>query len=155
MRRLLHLSLLLFFSSIAIAQTKFEEGYFILNSGDRVECFIKKEVWKNNPTEIRYKLDLNSKESIASGNDIKEFGFTKGAVYVKATVQIDRSPSALNNLTIDRTPKFSEETLFLKLLVNGYAKLYQYDDKDLIRFFLSTWQHSDYTISVQSIFDRL
>ncbi len=144
MRKLLHLSLLLFFSSIAIAQTKFEKGYLISNSGDRVECFIKKEGWKNNTTEIRYKLNLNSKESIASGNDIKEFGFTNGTVYVKATVQIDRSPSALNNLTIDRAPKFSEETLFLKLLVNGYAKLYQYDDKDLIRFF---YQHGNIPIT--------
>jgi hypothetical protein len=58
MRKLLHLSLLLFFSSIAIAQTKFEKGYLISNSGDRVECFIKKEGWKNNTTEIRYKLNL-------------------------------------------------------------------------------------------------
>jgi hypothetical protein len=50
----------------------------------------------------------------------------------------------LNNLTIDRAPKFSEEILFLKLLVNGYAKLYQYDDKDLIRFF---YQHNNIPIT--------
>jgi hypothetical protein len=144
MKSLILLSFLVLVSFVTIAQNKFEKGYFISSSGDKIECYIKNAGWKNNPTQIEFKLDLNSKGNIATSNDIKEFGFINGTVYVKATVQIDRSPSGLSNLTVDRAPKFNEETLFLKQLINGYAKLYLYEDKDLVRFF---YQHGEIPIT--------
>ena len=37
------------------AQTKFEKGYFVDNSGQRTEVLIKNLDWKNNPTEFEFK----------------------------------------------------------------------------------------------------
>jgi hypothetical protein len=54
---------------------------------------------------------------------------------VRATVKIDRSPADLNNLTTDRNPVFKEELLFLKVVVDGYATLYSFEDATVFKFF--------------------
>ena len=37
------------------SQIIFENGYFIDESNNRIECLIKNIDWKNNPTEFEYK----------------------------------------------------------------------------------------------------
>ena len=41
-------TLLLLISIFTYSQTKFQKGYFIKTNGDKVECLIKNEDWKNN-----------------------------------------------------------------------------------------------------------
>jgi len=50
---------LLVLSINAIAQKSFEEGYFVTNSGETVNCLISNILWHNNPVTFEYKLHKN------------------------------------------------------------------------------------------------
>ncbi|MEX0314438.1 MAG: tRNA modification GTPase, partial [Allomuricauda sp.] len=123
------------------AQISYEKGYFIENNGKKVECFIENVDWKNNPTEFKYKLSESS-ESIKVGiTKVKEFSVQNYSKYIRANVKIDRSSSNINQLSSTRNPVFKEETLFLKILVEGTSNLYYYEDGNLIRYFYSKDGH--------------
>ena len=38
------------------SQIKFENGYFINNSDEKIECLIKNKDWDDNPVKFNYKL---------------------------------------------------------------------------------------------------
>lgn len=120
----------------AYAQNKFEKGYFIGNNGSKVECLIKNDDWKSNPTSFKYKT--SETDDVKTGNlgNVKEFVIIGKSKYQKFTVDIDRSSNKTNQLSTKRTAEFTSETLFLKALVEGSkANLYGYVDNDLRRFF--------------------
>ncbi|WP_263601221.1 outer membrane beta-barrel protein [Chryseobacterium sp. PET-29] len=121
------------------AQIKFEKGYFVNNSGQRTEALIKNLDWKNNPTEFEFKTDESSseikKETI---KNIQEFGIDNEQRYIRKAVMIDGSSKQLNNLSNERKPEFTEETVFLKYVVEGKADLLYYENGNLEKFFIST-----------------
>lgn len=121
------------------AQIKFEKGYFVNNSGQKSEALIKNLDWKNNPTEFEFKTDESSseikKETI---KNIQEFGIDNEQRYIRKTVMIDGSSKQLNNLSNERKPEFTEETVFLKYVVEGKADLLYYENGNLEKFFIST-----------------
>lgn len=117
------------------SQISFENGYYIDNTNQKINCLIKNIDWKNNPTEFEYKLSENSESKKATIKTIKEFGIDNISKYVRSTVNIDRSSEDINNLSDDKNPIFKEEELFLKVLVEGKATLYQYVYSNLIRYF--------------------
>lgn len=119
------------------AQIKFEKGYFINNSGERIECLIQNLDWKNNPSKFLYKTKGSSLEKENSISTTKEFGVYNISKYIRAKIDIDRSNNSINNLTNERRPIFKTETLFLKVLVEGQNNLYSYAKKNLNRFFYS------------------
>ena len=45
----------LFFAMILNAQTNFEKGYCIDNTGNTIICYIKNFDWRNNPNTFKYK----------------------------------------------------------------------------------------------------
>lgn len=120
-----------------IGQTNFEKGYFVNNAGETIDCLIKNIDWKDNPTEFQYKLSENAELKIAKIRAVKEFEISNISKYVRAQVNVDRSSSNIDNLTDYRNPDFKEELLFLKLLLDGKANLYYYEDGNLKRFFYS------------------
>jgi hypothetical protein len=126
---------LLTFSSFG--QVTFEKGYFINNENQRIECLIKNYDWKLNPKEIEYKIDEN--DTLQQGNlsNIKEFGIIGSSRYVRADVKIDVSPWEMDKLSKVRNPEWSEQRLFLKVLVEGKATLYHFNGDELYRFFYS------------------
>lgn len=131
-------TLLLYFIFFAItshSQIVFEKGYFIDNGDKKTECLIKNLDWRNNPKEFEYKLDQQDQSQKNSIDQVKEFGIYNVSKYQRQVVNIDRSKSILSDLDNDKNPKFSEEKLFLKVLIEGKASLYQYEEEDLIRFF--------------------
>ena len=117
------------------SQITFEKGYYIDNTNQKTNCLIKNIDWKNNPTEFEYKLSENSDSKKGSIKSIKEFSINNFSKYVRSTVSIDRSSENLNNLSYDKKPIFIQEELFLKVLVEGKANLYQYVDSNLYRYF--------------------
>lgn len=132
-----HLLFFLFLSlsTTTYAQSLFEAGYFIDNTGKRTEILLKNIDWWNNPIEIEYKL-LNSNESQVIGiQEIGEFGILNKLQYIRTTVAIDRSSSVTNNLSEQRSAELVEEQLFLKKLVSGNAHLYSYKEGNLQRYF--------------------
>jgi hypothetical protein len=117
------------------SQISFEKGYYIDNNDQKTNCLIKNIDSKDNPTEFEYKLSKNSESKKTTIKSIKEFGINNISKYVRSTVNIDRSSEKINNLSNDRKAILKEEELFLKVLVDGKATLYQYIDGRLKRFF--------------------
>lgn len=117
------------------AQIAYEEGYFINNSDQQIDCLIKNRDWKNNPTRFDYKLTEEGETKTVTLKEAKEFGITNTLKYVRKKVEIDRSSSITNSLTYDPNPVFKEEELFLRVLVEGKANLYLYEAGNLQRYF--------------------
>lgn len=123
------------YSLSCYSQITYESGYFIDNSDKKITCLIKNIDWKNNPTQFKYKLEENAEPLNADIETIKEFGAVNTFKYVRSTVEIDRSSEYIRELDNNSEPIFSEEQLFLKVLIEGKADLYIYQDGNLKRFF--------------------
>jgi len=121
------------------SQMEYEKAYFINNADERVECFIKNKDWARNPTKFDYRITLESEKKTENINKVKEFGVYNYSKYIRFNVEIDRSSNHVSKLNLERRPIFQEETLFLKLLVEGKANLYVYSDQggDLRRYFFN------------------
>ncbi|KPH13583.1 outer membrane beta-barrel protein [Chryseobacterium sp. ERMR1:04] len=117
------------------AQIKFEKGYFINNSGEKTEILIKNIDWKNNPTEFDYKTEGSSDIKKENIKNIQEFGIDNGERYIRKTVMIERSSEELSKMSETKDLIFTEETLFLKYIVEGKADLFYYEDSDIRKFF--------------------
>lgn len=125
----------LFFQCL-FSQIKFESGYFIDNSGKKTDCLIKNMDWNYNPIFFEYKLSETDNEKRQNEiRNIQEFGIYNASKFTRYNVQIDRSSENLNQLGISQEPKFNNETLFLKTLVEGDVNLYLFNDSNTKRFF--------------------
>ncbi len=122
-----------FFQSYS--QIIFEKGYYINESDERIECLIKNVDWRSNPTEFEYKLSENAPSHTANIATVKEFAIDNASKYIRAKTKIDRSSDKIDIMSDKRNPDFKEELLFLKVLIEGQASLYQYIDNNLTRFF--------------------
>ncbi len=131
--------ILLFTVCITFAQISFEKGYYINNSGERVDCLIKNLDWNNNPDKFDYKLSETDQPKTITIQSVREFGVDNFSKYSRATVQIDYSRVTLNVdfLSKKREPEYKEETVFLKVLIEGNVSLYEYKTGRLIKFFYS------------------
>lgn len=119
------------------SQISFENGYYIDNNDQKINCLIKNVVWENNPTEFEYKLDENVETKTAVLKYVKEFGINNTSKFIREIVNIDRSSEKINKISIEKNPLFNKEEVFLKVLVEGSANLYMFRDKDVTRFFYS------------------
>jgi len=138
---MMKIKLLIFFTTIftfnCYSQISFENGYFIDNNNQKINCLIKNLDWEKNPTEFKYKLSESSELNEKTIKSVKEFGIDNTLKYVRSIVKMDRSSNDVNELDNERRPTFLEEELFLKVLVEGKSTLYSYVDNRLIRYFYS------------------
>jgi len=137
MKKFLLLLLTAIFVTNAYAQIIFEKGYYVNNSDEKVDCLIKNMDWKDNPTEFSYKLRETSDKEKATIETVKEFGIYNGSKYLRSKVKIDRSSESILDLSEVRNPIFIEEVLFLTVLIESKASLYEYIDGNLVRYFYS------------------
>lgn len=138
MKKQLLVLCILFTAIQGYAQYKFEKGYFINNSGEKIECLIKNMDWKNNPSEFRYKLTDQDVEQTNNIDEVAEFAVHSEFKYERHSVLIDRSSDSMKNMSTEKDPIFTEEQLFLKVLMEGNANLYYYESANLRRFFFKT-----------------
>ncbi|MGE5942973.1 MAG: tRNA modification GTPase [Flavobacteriales bacterium] len=140
MKNQLLLILLTILSLNCYSQISFEKGYYIDNNDQKINCFIKNIDWKNNPTEFEYKLSENSELVIATIKSTKEFGIDNVSKYVRSAVNIDKSIENVNSrilISKEKNPVFEEEELFLKVLLEGKASLYSFQEGNTEKFFYS------------------
>jgi hypothetical protein len=137
-KTILFLSLFAILSVESFSQIIFENGYFINDLNQKTECLIRNTDWKNNPTKFKYKLSQDGNIETAFLQDVNEFGIYGASKYIRALVNIDKSSNNIADLTSDRNPTFQKELLFLKVLIEGRATLYMYEDGNLTRFFYKT-----------------
>jgi hypothetical protein len=136
---------LLFVCAFSSAQIRFTKGYFITNSGDKNEVLIRDLDWIANPDSFQFKLSEADEVKTATIKDVQEFRTSSGDRYVRADVQIDRSSQRLSDLTYKPEPDYKRETVFLKELVAGKARLFKYSDGGINRYF---YQMNDGEITV-------
>lgn len=134
-------SILLFFIaivnfSVVYGQDAYQQGYFIKNNGEKINCLIKNMDWENNPTSFNYKLSESSPKETTTIEQVQEFEITNLAKYQRFKVKVDTSRSEINYLSDNQAPDYKEMTLFLKLLVSGKANLYFYHKTNMNRFFI-------------------
>lgn len=118
----------------AFAQINFQAGYVIFNDGQRTECEIRNVDWDSNPTSFQYRV-AGGEPKEGTLENTKEFGITGGATFVRFSGDIDRSSDIADRLSVQHNPEYKRETLFLRLLVQGKAILYEYIDTPLKRYF--------------------
>jgi hypothetical protein len=127
------------FSSIKCnSQISFVKGYYINNTNQKTEGLIRNIDWKNNPLEFEYKKTKESEKETLTIESVKEFGINNVSKYIRASVQIDRSSNKFNLLSNDKSPLFKKEQLYLKVLIQGNASLFLYEDNSLRRYFYQT-----------------
>jgi hypothetical protein len=118
------LLLLTILSINCYAQITFEKGYYIDNTDKKIECLIKNEDWISSPTDFKFKLSDDNTNKIGI-ESVKEFGIYNVSKYIRKTVQIDLSSENIDNLSTDKNPEYKTQQLFLKVLVEGKANLYE------------------------------
>ena len=123
------------FNTVASGQVKFVEGYIIKN-GSKQKVFIKDLDWSNNPSDFSYKTNLKDNNIIVGNtSNIEEFGIGNYFRYISAKVQIDQSSSQVNKMTNYSEADFKSETVFLKQIIDGEAKLFSVQNNKFQRFF--------------------
>lgn len=117
------------------SQNTFEKGYFIDISGEKTNCLIKNIDWLYNPSNFDYKLSEAADIKNTTISQVKEFGIYNKSKYIKFKGDVDISSEDVDNLSNSRKPIFKQKVLFLKVLIEGNANLYQYQGKNILRFF--------------------
>ena len=125
------------FNFFSYSQAAFENGYLISEDGQKIDCLIENLDWKNNPTEFKYKLAGSLEIKKTDIYSVKEFGIHDVCKFIRAKVNIDRSSTGSYRMNSKRSV-FSEEQLFLKVLVEGGASLFFYEDGNGRAFFYQT-----------------
>ncbi|MFE3867424.1 hypothetical protein ACFX5E_04960 [Flavobacterium sp. LS2P90] len=136
MKKLLFILFTLQFWLQSYAQVKFEKAYFIDNNNVRTECFIKNKDSYYSPKSFEYKLnEEESTISIGEIKNIKEFGFDNSIKFERYLLNVDMSSSIVDKLSDKSEPEWEEKTIFIKVLIEGDATLYEYVEPNLKRYF--------------------
>lgn len=123
------------------SQILFEKAYFITNNGKKTDCLIENLAWRSNPTWFNYKLsetDDIKKETMAN---VSEFAVDQTYIYKRFNVNIERSQTTTNLLQVGKNPIWTNQTVYLQLLVSGDANLYSYTDGNMTKYFFETTTH--------------
>ncbi|PSR52883.1 hypothetical protein AHMF7605_04755 [Adhaeribacter arboris] len=128
------ISLLLFLLSNKIyGQSNFVKAYLILPSQDTIQGLIDDQNWAKNPKIISFKRGENATIQKYKPGEIRGFSLNSGEQYNSQIVTIDKSPTELATL-IEQAKLDNnfvvKDTVFLTVLVKGYAHLYYLKDEN-------------------------
>lgn len=125
-------------SSLVFSQKNFIEGFIITSERDTITGFIDFKGWKSNPKNISFLEDEESEPLSFSPKDIHAF-FVDGSFYVSDSVFRTPGTRSIKNAGYDPNPKPIFESVFLRMLIGGEKKLYQYlSDRLTEHFFIQT-----------------
>lgn len=127
------------------AQVTYEPGYLLDNSGNRTECLVANEGWGENPRQFQYRIGANGPVQIGTIDDVSEFGIGEALRYERYNVRLDASSDLNADLGYQRNPEFTNQTVFLKVLVDGPARLLAYETAVNKRFFFQTDGNTEIT----------
>ncbi|MDR5591781.1 hypothetical protein [Christiangramia sp. SM2212] len=123
-------------SATASSQIQFEKGYFVTNTGEKVECLIKNSDWIYNPDSFDYKLSEDAEIKTAELAEIQEFKVDE-FYFIKKSAEIEMSSEKTSELSTERKPNFSTKDVFLRLLIDGEIDFYEYVSRNKANFFFS------------------
>lgn len=127
--------------TLSIGQGRFEAGYYVKPSGERVTGEIKNINGRYNPSSIEFRRTQDSETSVLGLDDVKEFGITGKVKYVRAKTKMDvAAPSAA--LSTSRRPDLVQKTVFLKVLVEGRLGLLSWQNEGQQLFFFQDGENT-------------
>lgn len=129
--------LAIFLANLIYGQKSYMQGYFVKNNGEKTECFIENKDWESSPKEIFYKLTDAGKPLKIYIDSISLFEIPGYDKYICKQVQIDKSSEDISNLSPVKNPVWQTEKLALKVLAEGKASLYKYNNPVVTRFFFA------------------
>lgn len=147
----LYILLLLLISFISYSQITYKPGYFIKNSGEKINCLIKDVAWKNSPVEFEYKLNETGEPYSITIDNVKEFNVDNSYKFVRFTVDIDLARDYVAELDLSPEPKWEKKTIFLKVLIEGDLSLYRFEDGNIIKYFYTA---EDETVATQLFYKK-
>jgi len=121
-------------NTIAYSQTKFEQGYVVTKDGKQIDCLIKNERWFQSPKQIIYKLAVNEEELVAESANFEKFRVGNGPLYISHTGDFPIYKSRVSLLNPNAEIKTIRRSVFLKQIVSGKAKLYEFREGNDISF---------------------
>src|SRR5690554_8165540 len=103
----------LLFPLFHFAQTHFEPGYFIDNSGNKNQVLIKNADWNNNPDYFEYKLTNDGAVLRNDIDNVKEFSVESKRKFIRHTAEIEvtKNNADVNTLSTNRNPVFETRTV--------------------------------------------
>lgn len=122
--------------SLSFGQSGFENGYFISDNGEKVNCLIRNKDWGYNPKQFKYKNNADETSLTGTIANIKEFGIGNTHKYQRFIVAFDRTTEEIDKLGLEKEPINILDTIFLRVLVEGPASLYYFESGELRRFFI-------------------
>lgn len=134
-RSFIFLMILCICSPAVVAQIEFEPGYYITNSGNRVEGLIKNLGWKKNPELFQFKTNDQAAPQNIGIKEASVFEINGQLKYLRAAVSVDRSTDSRTQLSMSMVPEFEPDTVFLKLLVEGEATLFELETEVNKRYY--------------------
>ncbi|MDT7833227.1 outer membrane beta-barrel protein [Flavobacteriaceae bacterium S356] len=134
MKKFLAIAILLATQSI-FSQAHFEKGYFISRDGNKTACLIKNEDWMSVPSEFKYRLSEGSEVKRISQSQVNTLEIPTKFLFERHTVDIDRYSTKASDLSEVRVSNFKKESLLLKVIVDGKARLLRYSTGDVNHFF--------------------
>ena len=115
------------------AQSKYEAGYVVKLSGEKVNAMILYQDWAKNPNNVEVKM--GEEKFVHSPKDIKGFGLDNGVYYESYNGKIDQSSQFYNRLSEDKNPEWVETSIFLKQLVDGPVRLFTHDNNVAVTYY--------------------
>tara|TARA_R110002051_G_scaffold201631_1_gene268377 strand:+ start:10007 stop:11230 length:1224 start_codon:yes stop_codon:yes gene_type:complete len=136
MKRNISIALILCAFTSLFAQTDFEKGSYTDNTGNQTDGYIKNVDWKDNPVSFEFSKTSDGENSISKTiQQVQSFEITGVSLYERHRVLIDRSSQEVKYLGYKRNPEMSQETLFLKVMLDGENKLFRYRDNNLLKLY--------------------
>lgn len=118
------------------AQSAFKPGYFITLDGNHIFCLINDLDKIVTPEKFSYKLTETDSVHTHTATSVREFGIGDSTRFIARQVKMDLA-NYQNVSPTSTTVVVYDKTLFLKVLVEGKASLYYYQEADFYRFFYS------------------
>jgi hypothetical protein len=131
----LALVILFIFSVSAFAQIEFEEAYYITQDGVKKQGLIKNLGWKKNPNSFQFKSSENEVPKVVDITEAPLFEIIGQLKYVRAEVPVDQSTDSRTQLGVSMVPEFETDTVFLKVVLEGVASLFELETEVNKRFY--------------------
>ena len=126
----------LLLNSLGYSQVVFEQGYLIKINGDSIPCLIKNPDWKKNPQQYEYKLTNEDQIQTGDMENTSAFGIGREVKFVTKEVDVDVSNDQIEDLDLERAPRFTRKKVFLRVLLEGRGSLHELDTRENIRFYI-------------------
>jgi hypothetical protein len=122
---------------LCYAQSNFQKGSLITNSGDTLKGLINYREREYSPKAVSFKANKDADTKNFSIKDISGFGVDNHVAYQRHFVNVSMSKISLNALTFGMDTSRRRDTVLLQVLRSGkHVNLYKFVDKIKTRYYV-------------------